>query len=164
VAIARDEGRGVTITTEISQDPPPSSHSNRLPLRISQFISSIDIYSTFFSLQHTPYAAALNHHLGGFGPECARFGRGVPKKFARLQSRQARIRRARNKPSVGDRHLGLCHAYARVRRARMGLSPGKKKGGERKKKLKKSFWLWKVKEERGERSSGIGCRVSCDAF
>lgn len=67
----------------------------------------------FLTAEHTVHAAVLNH-LGRFGPECARFGRGVPKKFVcgRNNRGQARIRRARKrKPSAGDRHLGLCHAY-----------------------------------------------------
>jgi hypothetical protein len=158
VANARDEGRGVTITPEISQDPPLTSTVSPSHFPI-YFFNLYLLYSTFFSLQHRPHAAALNHHLGGFGPEYASDA-GFQKSLLGCN---------RGKPGFGvratsPRSVIVTSVYAMPTRVRYDVP---EEWGchqkEEQRKIKKSFWLRKVKEER-ERSSGIGCRVSCDAF
>jgi hypothetical protein len=99
---------GCTITPEISLDPPPLTPTfspSHFPIDISGYIYS----NSTFSHCSTLHSAALNHHLGGFGPECARFGRGVPKSLRGRNRAKPGFGGARKrKPSVGDRHLGLC--------------------------------------------------------
>lgn len=88
--------------------------SHQPSLRISQFIpQSISILFLLFShcsSATAAHATALNHHLGGFGPECARFGRGVPKKVAWSRSRASPASALRAK---APRSVIVSSVYAR---------------------------------------------------
>ena len=111
-------------------------------------------------------------HLGGFGPECARFGRrGVPKLFGQSQSSVKPGFGVRASPSVGDRHLGhttLCHAMPKLlrRRGQNGgwLPEGEEERAREKKKRVFGFQGKRREEPEESSSSGIGYRVSCDAL
>ena len=138
---------GVTITPEISQDPPLSLQPS--PLRISQFISSIYIFY-FFSHCSTPLRTQQLFIIISVGSVRSAHASdaGFQKSLLWSQSRQAQIGRARNKPSVGDRHLGLCHAYATP--CLLGYDGSEEWGYQerRRNEKKKEFLASNVKEER----------------